>query len=548
MVGIMQNPTSWGGAVRSRGESATGFRSAWLLLTGSPWAAWSGALLVVICAAWFASLRTPGSYAWPDSGIYVDGARHLAAGQGFGTSLVSIGKDSPRAVAIFPPGFPALVAVGIRLGLPARESASLVLSIAYAGYTLAAYALVLLAAGRRWWPLAVGVALFLALQPLVLHAMESVLSDLPFAACATAAAALAVLVASRPRPPRVALAALGAALALAVFVRWAGFFTLLATALAVLVGAGSRWTRAERVHRLAWIAVGPLLLLGAMCLRNLVTTGTLLGHRVFALAALLETLGAAGQGLGAGFTGVWPGAGRALAALVLLGVLAAAFGGLAPAQRRAVRVLAVSAAVYTALVIGIALIQPFDALWYPRFWLPIWPIVGALLAATAAGIRRPSFAAPVVAVLLLCLAGLGAGYALAFHGAPPATRPRNVFGNPAVAGSVPVLWARERQSACRVLSNAPRALLAHGAFDAIHTLPTSLEAMAPLLEAGDEAFCIAWFSERGSPSVEERRRDHRTLLSTLAQRGRIARVDRDDLGEFWVSRPGRPEGSTQGRR
>jgi hypothetical protein len=534
--------------MRSRGETGTGLRSAWLLVSDSPWAAWSGALLIAICAVWFTSLRAPGSYAWPDSGTYVDGARHLAAGQGFRISLVSIGEDSPRPVAIFPPGFPALVAIGIRMGLPVRESASLVLSIAYVGYTLAAYALVLFAAGRRWWPLAAGVALFLALQPLVIHAMESVLSDLPFAAFATAGAALAVLVAARRRPSRLALAALGAALALAVFVRWAGFFTLLAIVLAVLVGAGSSWTRAERVRRVAWIAVGPLVLLSAMCLRNLVTTGTLLGHRVFALAAFLETLGAARQGLGSGFTGILPGAGRALAAMVVLGVLAAVFGGLATERRRAVRVLAVSAAVYTALVIGIALIQPFDALWYPRFWLPIWPLVGALLAATAAGIRRPSLAAPVVAVLLLCLAGLGAGYALVLQGVPSPTRARNIFGNPAVADSVPMRWARERRSSCRVLSNAPRALLAHGAFDAIHTLPTSLEAMAPLLDAGDEAFCIAWFSEPGSPSVEERRRDNRTLLWTLAQRGRIARVDRDGLGEFWVSRPARPGGTTRARR
>jgi hypothetical protein len=534
--------------MRSRGESGTGFRSAWLLLTGSPWAAWSGALLVVICATWFASLRTPGCYAWPDSGTYLDGARHLAAGQGFSTSLVSIGEEAPRPVAIFPPGFPALVAVGIRVGLPPRESASLVLSIAYVGCTLAAYALALLAAGRRWWPLAAGVALFFALQPLVLHAMESVLSDLPFASCVTAAAALAVLVAARPRPSRVVLAALGAILALGVFVRWAGFFTLLAIALGVLVGAGSRWTRAERVRRVAWIAAGPLALLGALCLRNFVTTGTLLGYRVFALAPLLETLGAAGQGLGAGFTGVLPGAGKALAALVVLSLLAAAFGELAPAQRRAVRVLAVSAAVYTALVVGIALIQPFDALWYPRFWLPVWPIVGALLAATAAGIRRPSLAASVVTVLLLCLAGLGAGYALVLRGAPPAGQVRNVFGNPAVAGSLPMRWAQERRSACRMLSNAPQALLAHGAFDAIHAMPASLEAMAPLLDSGEEAFCIAWFSARASPSVEQRRRDNRTLLWTLAQRGRIARVGRDDLGEFWVSRPGRPASATPAGR
>jgi hypothetical protein len=124
----------------------------------------------------------------------------------------------------------------------------------------------------------------------------------------------------------------------------------------------------------------------------------------------------------------------------------------------------------------------------------------------------------------------------------------SIFGNPAVAGSLPVRWARERQSDCRVLSNAPRALLAHGAFDAVHRLPTSLEAMAPLLEAGEEAFCIAWFSGLGSPSVEERRRDNRTLLQTLAQQGRIARVDRDDLGEFWVSRAARPGGATRGGR
>ena len=165
--------------------------------------------------------------------------------------------------------------------------------------------------------------------------------------------------------------------------------------------------------------------------------------------------------------------------------------------------------------------------------------------------RFPLALMPVLlvgAVLLLCLAGLGAGYALVLHGAPPATRVRNVFGNPAVAGSVPVRWARERRSACRMLSNAPRALLANGAFDAIHTLPTSLEAMAPLLDSGRGAFCIAWFSERGSPSVEERRRDNRALLRTLAGRGRIARVDRDDLGEFWESRPGRPGGATRGRR
>jgi len=526
--------------MQSRGEGKTGFRSTWLLLGGSPWAACSGAVLVVICAAWFASLRMPGGYAWPDSGIYVDGARHLAAGQGFSTSLVPIGKQPPRPVAVFPPGFPALVAIGIRLGLPPRESASVVLSLAYVGYTLAAYALVLLAAGRRWWPLAAGVALFLALQPLVLHAMESVLSDLPFACCATAAAALAVVVAARPRPPRVTLAALGALLALAVFVRWAGLFTLLAIALGVLVGAGSSWTPTQRVRRLAWIAVGPLALLGALCLRNLVTTGTLLGYRVFALSPLLETLGAASQGLGAGFSGVLPGAGRALAVLVVLGVVAVAFGKLAPEQRRAVRVLAVSAAVYTLLVIGIALIQPFDALWYPRFWLPIWPIIGALLAATAAGIRRPGLAASVLAVLLVCLAGLGAGYALEFYGKPPATRVPSVFGNPAVANSVPARWARERQSTCRMLSNAPRALIAHGAFDTIHTLPTSLEAMAPLLDSGGERFCIAWFSARASPSVEQRRRANRALMRTLAQEGRIARVDRDDLGEFWISRPAPP--------
>ena len=69
--------------------------------------------------------NSPAQKAREDSTHYIEGARHLAAGDGYVTGLLEPG-DEPRwrPITRFPPGFSLLLVPGIWLGLSPLASAA----------------------------------------------------------------------------------------------------------------------------------------------------------------------------------------------------------------------------------------------------------------------------------------------------------------------------------------------------------------------------------------------------------------------------------------
>jgi len=487
---------------------------------------------VVAGAAWIALAWAPGGRATPDSAAYLDGARHLAGGAGFATSLVPIGVEAPRAITLFPPGFPALLVPGLWLGLPLRASAAWVLGLAFLGYAAGAYALILLAAGRRAWPAALAATGLLLLHPGTLRALDSVLSDLPFAAWAVWTAWLGLLLVQPAAPRGAAQLAFGFALAAGAALRWSGVF-LGAPALAALLAATPR---AARLGAAVRMGLPPLLLIGAWWLRNAWAGGEPTGARPIALRDPLAVLGEAWVGLSGGIAaGAPPGrlatglvAAAALAVLASLATLRAEH----PREARPLGFLGVTAAGYAACLALAGVVLRFDSLARARFWLPVLPLVAALAIGVVARSRERNALRAATAALLLGL-GLAGGWRFGqgFARALPQAGADALYFEEALRRSAPVRSLLAAGRGCAVLSNVPEALLVQQAFAHIHPLPGSAEQAAPLF-AGGTPVCLVYFSGRVPGRTVQRPGDAQ-LLAELVAGGRLQRVARDGFGTLW---------------
>ena len=190
----------------------------------------------------------PGPGLDPDALAYMGAAESVAAHAEYRIPMATwASADSTSALAHFPPGYPTVLAIPVRLGMPAAQGARLVEAVA-AFVTITTLVLLVGAAAS------VGVGLLLALVLVAMTSMQevhvSVLSEPLYLACMTLVLAAMVLAPERPL-----YAAIPAA---------AGFMTRYAGA--SLVGAAALWALLQpgrwrvRVRR-AVVALLPALVL-----------------------------------------------------------------------------------------------------------------------------------------------------------------------------------------------------------------------------------------------------------------------------------------------
>jgi len=201
----------------------------------------------------------------PDAVTYLDAARHLALGDGFVTGGSCSGALTP--VTHFPPLYPWLLSVGVRLGLaPAAAARGLQVAL-FAASVFLAGALVLRATASRWATAVAGLLMATSLGMLEVH--TAAWSEGPFlvlALVALGATAETLRTGSRP-----ILVLAGIALGAAAVTRYVGGALVAAAVLAHLV-LGSRPLRRRLASTAitALLAAAPLALLVA---RNLAVSG-----------------------------------------------------------------------------------------------------------------------------------------------------------------------------------------------------------------------------------------------------------------------------------
>ena len=196
------------------------------------------ALVAGLAAAWRVLQITapPGPGLDPDAVSYLGAALSVAHGQGFRIPEGSWNApDTTSALAHFPPGFSALIAVGVRAGVDARNAARFI----EAGAAAVAVIAVALTAGVASEPIAALVAaLLLLLTPAMVVVHASVLSEPLFLALV---ATFTLVLARRPAgetdpgAPLRRLAALSVIAAAAALVRYAGLALIGAIALDALL-------------------------------------------------------------------------------------------------------------------------------------------------------------------------------------------------------------------------------------------------------------------------------------------------------------------------
>ena len=491
--------------------------------------------LVVACAA-VAWLWAPAGRATSDSASYLDGARHLAAGEGFSSSHVRVGATAPRPIVDFPPGVSALIAAaGLAGGLDVHRAAGLVAGLAYVVYIATAYLLLLEVSAARWPWVALLAAVALMLHPAVLQMLDAIGSDLPGAALWTAALWLTLRLAARPALDRRRAAVVALLLGVAILVRWSALYLAIALAAGLFVAAAPRWSRADRRRGALLLVLGPLGVAAPWMARNYLATGTLVGYRRVRLSDPLAVALDALYGIGAGpVDGFAPAAWTPLGAAALLAALAVlALAGRRAWQHGPGRLAVVAALVFFALLVLSASVSPIDPLHASRFWLPLWPLLAAILFAALAT-RGPPAERGGVLVLSLILALVAGRFGLAFAGGLDGAPSGRDFLQPSLAGSAPIDYLR-RRAAVTLLSNDPRVVLIHAGVPLVHDLPED-EPLRPLLR---RPVAILLFTRTMTPRIESRLAAQRQLLATLQAEGLVTRVAADPSGEVWLSQPDR---------
>ncbi|MGH7291655.1 MAG: hypothetical protein ACREJT_10625, partial [Myxococcota bacterium] len=380
----------------------------------------------------------------------------------------------------------------------------------------------------RW--LALPATVVLMLHPAVLQSLDTIGSDLPGAALWVTAVLLGVRLLERPALDLRRTAVIAVLLGLAVLVRWSALYLAIAFAVGVL-SAAPHWSVRERLRAALVLGLVPLCMIGPWVMRNYLSTRTVFGYRRIRLVDPPSVAADALRGLGGGLVDLvgWAPLGAAVLLLALLGLALAH----PRTWRPPLRLLSVSAVVFVVLLVGSASVSPIDPLSAPRFWLPIWPLLLAVLiaslvpargAAHRVGLRMP--------VLALALVLAGGGFAGAFLDGLDGAAAGRGFLAPSLAGSAPIDYVRGRASAT-LLCNDPRVVLIHAGVPLIHELP---DTAAPVRALLDRPLAVLLFTETMTPRIEARLDAQRRLLAALEDEGRVTRIAADAVGEVWVSR------------
>jgi hypothetical protein len=213
-----------------------------------------------------------------DSYQYLNVADNLSQGRGVVTTLVHFDSERsnghiPAPLTTFPPGYPVAIAVVSRLTGGLESAARLLSGIAYAG-TAALLLWGLLAVGTNFFVRQAILLAFVA-NAVNLSMATAVLTESTYMLVATGAVFSLIALETRERKPSVdaSIAVLACTLAgISYYIRYAGLFLIAAVIAFTLL----RFVfQSDRLRTVRLIATSiPLLLAGAIMLRNVSTVGT----------------------------------------------------------------------------------------------------------------------------------------------------------------------------------------------------------------------------------------------------------------------------------
>lgn len=495
-----------------------------------------GLITLVVVATAIVWIWAPAGDATSDSASYLDGARHLAAARGFVSAQVRIGATAPRPIVDFPPGFSLLMVPGIWIGLDVQRSAAVVVGVSYVVYCVATYLLLLEASGGRWPRLALLFLAVLMLRPGVLMTLDTIGSELPGAAFWMVAVYLGLRLLTRPTPDLRRSVAIGILLGCAFLTRWSALYLVIPFALGMFLASAPRWSRWQRLRCALVVLVVPLSVAGPWIVRNYLTTRTLFGYRRIHFADPLAVAADALRGLGAGPFTV-PENSLAWARLGVMTILAL-LALFVIARRRAWRhgpvcLALISALGYGALLVLSASTSPIDPLRSPRFWLPVWPLLGALVLATASYRDADDRSAKALLLVLVLHLFLAAGqFGRDFLSGVADARTARDFRKESLAESAAIEYAR-RHDGVTLFCNDPRVVLVNTAVPLVHELPQSAEQLDPLLRSDPVAILL--FTETMTPKIAAQLPAYQRMLSMLQREGLLTRIAADQAGEVWVS-------------
>ncbi len=236
------------------------------------------AILVAVAATLVATRQGPGTN--PDSANYLSAGLSLAAGNG----LTTFGGST---LTIFPPGLPAVIAMGDWVGIGAEWTVRILNSAAFGATVLMGYFLLRRHASRQE-VVVVGTCLLAVSAPLLTMAEMTWTESTFIALCLALVLVLEQLLRSeswlRWLPAVVLL--VGAAF----LFRYAGISLLVVVGATVLAGSWSRFGWLDATRRAAICTAASTVIPVAWMLRNRSIDGTLMGPRTPSVDGPVETV------------------------------------------------------------------------------------------------------------------------------------------------------------------------------------------------------------------------------------------------------------------
>ena len=480
---------------------------------------------VSLAYAWY-----PGQDGFFDSAFYLDGARHLAAGDGYVSAVTDADRSDYAPVTRWAPGFPAFTALLMRsFDVPALQAASVVLGLAYVGLVVASVVLASAVFGPNSRALSLLCALLVACNSGVMATLDSLLSDLPFGALAVVNTALALKLARTAQWHWGVVLLFAALLAGMFFVRYAGAL--------YIPGVLAALALSMRLHRrslrqIAWNLGRVVVLLsafvGVWIARNLQVASLPFGSRIASSEHWHEHARRALHGFFAWWFSLQELARSVGAERWLLGLtLATAVACVLLLLQRSVHMwegllfTLLPALSYAGLMIAAASRVKLDSIEHVRFWVPVWPLtfvaVSCIAAHAAARWHRASSAVVIASLLIF----LWTEVTWLRDALPAANQQRGLLTDTwqAAAATLP------EPAECRLYATDVRPLMLHRSLGPASEIPGDVSAFN-LAASKHERVCLAVFSKRlrVSTTAERRRQEQNKVVSELQREGRLERV------------------------
>jgi hypothetical protein len=489
----------------------------------------AGLAIASIAMAWLWGPADQGHF---DSAFYLDGARHLAHGEGYVSAYVEPGRVDYEPITHWAPGTSVLIAVVMWLGAAPLTAAAIVLGGCYVGAVLLVFLLAVELTRPRFWPASLLVSLLFALQPSTLVWLDAILSDLPCATFVLLNVWLAVRVMRSSSPSLWLRVAWGLCIVWLDLIRYAGLLFVPGMLVATVLGMHVRrplWARAW----LLWPTVVTAALgIAAWNLRNQYVAAQPLGGWTFVDSDASQHVMRAGR---AAF--IWVDElmqeaahlGVDLPVRVLLSLAAVSLIPLAVVSARAAwreaSLVALTAGGYYALMVLTASVTLIASLNASRFWVAVWPMEFLLVLIAAARATPRWSIGPKIVVLAALLCAIGLCASKAYREVPGARRPRGLL-DPVWARATAVLPEPDE---CRLYVNDPRPYMLNRQLAPMSPIPPTLAEFEAAVKDSPEVCVVVTAQDRRlglSSSAERRRKPQMEVVNALRAQKRLERIAR----------------------